>query len=1068
MAWNSLALVVDSLRILLSVESSYLEKILILVYIGIGIAILQLGGRFKRFIFQYKNCVLIAQEFYKLGKDITFRVVYVSSLLCSITVWALFFAACLITSLQIIFVFERGFEFIDSTFQEYSKEIKYYHIFQVICLPHLFILWSFISTSILSRQSDIVYFIFSTPYNTIDDVTNAQSSFGHLVLSNHATANIAPSLQSHGRRATQLAILLITSLWITSWYFVVSLEIKILLTVLSIALFFLIYHLYNDSFITRMYWYETTFVILALTLSSLWMIIPYDIVVGEYNKLITVFLGLATCLCIVIQFFELWCLPAIMLFLSDADGNIIQARTYWFYLIDLYLFIPDFIIRLIFSVRATSMFSYVCQVLDMDEKNAYLINALKFFVGFSGTVLTFLFSSMILHSSSHHIDITSEMNSAEMQAFMSTMRWDFFFRCTLEFVITAVLFSCLFVFCCTHIVSKLFRYFFPDKQKQPLTDEIIKFNKKQQEEVDLAFRFTYTVYYLIFVTVMMVVQLAVVKGKWEIAFWNWLYFSIGWYLLYFVYAKPMFEIFYIIIFLSIYFYLVRNESVIYFALLITHGFTLFRQYAILYTKSPLPLPLDIPVPTEYSKNGKQCDMNAYYMDIDYFFMNRIRGMTNIYSTWERENKIPGQQGNNASTSGRFRSGTQLPSNFVNDKCVKYKGTHRFYNSIFGILFGLHVVLYLLTTWSQHEKMYPRATTCKLSDKKFMQLDRFGNGINTRTISKIKKADIARSKHSHHKYPICHDSYYSLNIIDVAYLTEMTYLQDPVYNDAECSDGKEVLENFIQRYFTPNYTKAELNYQPYNWNVTHLNVSNRHDSQQDVTYYIMHSQTARLVVIGVRGSSTGRDWLEDFGLYPEISALQVISRVVPLVYLWSPEIVSKYVKIMNYVSSLSLLKRNPRLYVSGGEISNYYNEIVMEIHRIKQNTYYEGYNILLIGHSLGGATAGIAGAKTNTLSVGFEPPGMVYSKDKFGIAGNTQRIHETSITIIREHDPVTMVDIHGGQSQHITCPTTQLDFYCHLMHPITCHLLSNCYNMNFSHPEVFDSWGGAEKYCTTEE
>ncbi len=184
-------------------------------------------------------------------------------------------------------------------------------------------------------------------------------------------------------------------------------------------------------------------------------------------------------------------------------------------------------------------------------------------------------------------------------------------------------------------------------------------------------------------------------------------------------------------------------------------------------------------------------------------------------------------------------------------------------------------------------------------------------------------------------------------------------------------------------------------------------------------------------------------------------------MIPLVYIWPVEATSLVVNGMSYISSLSYLQRNPtRNQNKNFLIAAYYDQVSAFTATIVKQ--YPNYQILVIGHSLGGATAGIVGAKMNISSVTFEPPGIVYSKVKFNIPGGIQDIYDTSTNIVRQYDPVAMVDLQGGDTQRITCPTGGIDAYCHSLHPITCHFLASCQAMN--NTINFDYWDGPYGYC----
>ena len=157
----------------------------------------------------------------------------------------------------------------------------------------------------------------------------------------------------------------------------------------------------------------------------------------------------------------------------------------------------------------------------------------------------------------------------------------------------------------------------------------------------------------------------------------------------------------------------------------------------------------------------------------------------------------------------------------------------------------------------------------------------------------------------------------------------------------------------------------------------------------------------------------------------------------------------------------MLSRNP--YSNKHSMAeSYYRDVEKYLNNIRTDDLYNTTNFLVIGHSLGGATAGITGARNNVDSFSFEPPGLIYSHEKFNIKGNLQSIDETATSVIRDNDPVTFIDQQGGLIQNIICDYTFMDVYCHLLHPIACHMMYNCGALNRT---SFTNWGSGEGYCS---
>jgi hypothetical protein len=310
-----------------------------------------------------------------------------------------------------------------------------------------------------------------------------------------------------------------------------------------------------------------------------------------------------------------------------------------------------------------------------------------------------------------------------------------------------------------------------------------------------------------------------------------------------------------------------------------------------------------------------------------------------------------------------------------------------------------------------------------------------------------------------RYGMCsQQDFYTLDVIDLAYMTELTYFKDPTDANIDCGrKSKKNLQTCLANYFTVNYTKPSTGYNPYNWTVMDISIPDSSMTHRQAAYYGVRSDAANLTIVGVRGSTTGRDWLEDFTLYSEASLLQLFSLVVPMTYVWPYEATAAMVKAFSFTQKMVYTAE-----LKAAQASNYYKPVQEYVESL-QAKYGDRYDIMLIGHSLGAATAQIAAARLDLRGFGFEPPGTVFSHEKFGIRGGVERLDDNLITVKRENDPVVYVDMHAGEVQQIVCKSTFLTAYCHFMHPITCHLMANCGALD---RPTFDHWGGGHGYCNT--
>ncbi|KDO18494.1 hypothetical protein SPRG_16149 [Saprolegnia parasitica CBS 223.65] len=77
------------------------------------------------------------------------------------------------------------------------------------------------------------------------------------------------------------------------------------------------------------------------------------------------------------------------------------------------------------------------------------------------------------------------------------------------------------------------------------------------------------------------------------------------------------------------------------------------------------------------------------------------------------------------------------------------------------------------------------------------------------------------------------------------------------------------------------------------------------------------------------------------------------------------------------------------------------------------------NIVVTGHSLGGAMAAVVGAKMHLPAVSFSGPGLLYSRGRFDI-DDERSIRDYVLTVKPRGDFVPRVDRLGGLVQDIDC------------------------------------------------
>jgi hypothetical protein len=100
----------------------------------------------------------------------------------------------------------------------------------------------------------------------------------------------------------------------------------------------------------------------------------------------------------------------------------------------------------------------------------------------------------------------------------------------------------------------------------------------------------------------------------------------------------------------------------------------------------------------------------------------------------------------------------------------------------------------------------------------------------------------------------------------------------------------------------------------------------------------------------------------------------------------------------------------------------------------------GNNLVITGHSLGGAIAAMIGAKTKTSAVSFSGPGLLYSLGRFDIT--SQDVRDYVLTMKPRKDIVPQVDELGGLVQEIRCKKSS-PMGCHSTSTHLCELYFSC-------------------------
>merc|ERR1712151_612662 len=134
---------------------------------------------------------------------------------------------------------------------------------------------------------------------------------------------------------------------------------------------------------------------------------------------------------------------------------------------------------------------------------------------------------------------------------------------------------------------------------------------------------------------------------------------------------------------------------------------------------------------------------------------------------------------------------------------------------------------------------------------------------------------------------------------------------------------------------------------------------------------------------------------------------------------------------------TMIRKNPEEHFYEGE--DFWDRLVREAGRYKQEALAKGYSIIVTGHSLGGGLAGVASAAHQIQGVGFSAPGLLYQTKRMGISN--QDLQFTFTEIQPQNDVVPRADVQMGAINWIKCAKDPLT--CHMVAKTSCELWRRC-------------------------
>ncbi|EDR25157.1 hypothetical protein EDI_134780 [Entamoeba dispar SAW760] len=211
----------------------------------------------------------------------------------------------------------------------------------------------------------------------------------------------------------------------------------------------------------------------------------------------------------------------------------------------------------------------------------------------------------------------------------------------------------------------------------------------------------------------------------------------------------------------------------------------------------------------------------------------------------------------------------------------------------------------------------------------------------------------------------------------------------------------------------------------------------HSDESMLSYVVGYNIKNKVKIISFKGTDSINDLISDVKLFGEA----IIPKAFNIIPLFTKQTLQKVSYVMSFFGS----KAFPTNY------NNLINIAKNEVNKYNESTI----QIVLTGHSLGGAIANVVGSDIGLANVGISPPGIYLGTKSFGIKKKNMNIFTR--VVIPENDLVASMGIHGGVQINIPC----YDYFwkCHNLKNTLCTIAALCHEkeMNNLCKEEWNKW-----------
>ncbi|CUG06112.1 lipase, putative [Bodo saltans] len=222
--------------------------------------------------------------------------------------------------------------------------------------------------------------------------------------------------------------------------------------------------------------------------------------------------------------------------------------------------------------------------------------------------------------------------------------------------------------------------------------------------------------------------------------------------------------------------------------------------------------------------------------------------------------------------------------------------------------------------------------------------------------------------------------------------------------------------------------------------THLEESANRDVFNGFTEFF--SPRRNLTVVSVRGTdlTSFADVLQDVNMFFEVSLYHILSSIVPGAGLLPEELVSDFILLSSGAESIGKTYHwsfGRKSRTDSDVLANYYDVVDSHVATLLNSGHK---NIIVTGHSLGGAIAQVVGTRLGIEAVGFSSPGLKLSHRKFGVT--LSNLQKFTTTVVSSNDIVPLIGGPAGEVHHTECGASRREL-CHAMENMVSTLWTSC-------------------------